>query len=843
MSLAEPALGRLAPSQPILLAVLAWAAGILADRYELPLLSASLMRWWLVAAVLLLASFVLWRLARHRSSALALLLAIACVGGSWHQLHWRFMARDELARFAREAPQPVCLDALVVGGARLRPASPADPLRALPTGPTTSLIVQVTRLRDGREWREVSGNCRLNVAGQLAGVTVGDRLRFFARFERTSPALNPGEYDWAKAERGAGRHCWLFCQVPECISLVEPAVVSSVGRWVDQWRQRCEWRLSQYVGPENSDLAAAVLLGAREQLEETTNEAFRQTGTVHLLVVSGMHVGVLALVIWAVAGAGLLPWRWSLLLTALLVVAYATIAGGRPPVIRAAVLVLLGLSSVVLGRRASRIHLLSITALGVLVYNPCELFRSGTQLSFLCVAALASYGFLFSKQKPIDPLQRLIHDASRWQQKTLWWCGKKMGHLALTSLIVWGVTAPLIAYHFHIVTPVGIAVLPLLWPLIVVALTTGLAICTLGWILPPLASLLGSLCSLCLGATESLVVTAAQLDFGSLYCAGPSCWWLCVFYAGLALPFLVPRFRIVWQRQVTLVVLWIACGFVTATPRNNKDKLHCTFLAMGHGACVVLELPGNQTLLYDAGSLGSPTRASHNVASYLWSRGITRIDAIVLSHADVDHYNAIPGLLERFEISAVYVSPLMFDPWATDGKLTAPEYLREKLAEAGVPLREIWMNDRLLVAHPGVELEILHPPRFGVAGRDNANSIVLSIRFAGRSILLPGDLESPGLEEVTAERPMDVDILLAPHHGSGNSDPPGFAAWCTPDWTVVSGRHDHPSSNFRLTETSYREVGSQILHTASCGAAQFTLTEQTINVTTFRENWANDSKP
>ena len=94
---------------------------------------------------------------------------------------------------------------------------------------------------------------------------------------------------------------------------------------------------------------------------------------------------------------------------------------------------------------------------------------------------------------------------------------------------------------------------------------------------------------------------------------------------------------------------------------------------MGHGTCAVLELPSGQTILYDAGSLGSPELATQIIASFLWERGIDRIDAIVLSHADIDHYNAVPGLLERFPVGVVYISPMMFDPVATMGDLDGAE--------------------------------------------------------------------------------------------------------------------------------------------------------------------------
>ena len=236
-------------------------------------------------------------------------------------------------------------------------------------------------------------------------------------------------------------------------------------------------------------------------------------------------------------------------------------------------------------------------------------------------------------------------------------------------------------------------------------------------------------------------------------------------------------------------------------------------------------------MLYDAGSLGSPERASRTIAEFLWSRGVTRLDAVVLSHADVDHYNALPGLIDRFDVGTVYVSPLMFDPWITDGRLDAPNYLKRTLELADVPLDKIWMNDRLRTSSDDVAIEVLHPPRSGVAGRDNANSLLLAVRYAGHSILLPGDLESPGIEAVTAERPQSFDILLAPHHGSRNSDPPGFAAWCTPQWVVVSGPRTSPDQQF--TAASYRQVGAEVLHTASVGAVQFTLDESGIERSQF----------
>jgi competence protein ComEC len=254
-------------------------------------------------------------------------------------------------------------------------------------------------------------------------------------------------------------------------------------------------------------------------------------------------------------------------------------------------------------------------------------------------------------------------------------------------------------------------------------------------------------------------------------------------------------------------------------------------LAVGHGACVVLELPGDQTIVYDAGSLGSPSRCANIVSSFLWSRRIDRIDALVISHPDIDHYNAVPRLLERIPIDVVYVSPMMFDPLANDGQQTAPEFLRQALLAAEVPLREIWIGDCLRTQAKSVSIDVLHPPEFGYLGRDNANSVVLSVTFEGRRILLPGDLEAPGLDALMSNPPIDCDILLAPHHGSNSSNPPGFAAWSTPEWVVMSGRG---GLGTLAASRSYRIAGARALQTAEAGAVTFQLDDDGVKMTPFR---------
>jgi competence protein ComEC len=208
---------------------------------------------------------------------------------------------------------------------------------------------------------------------------------------------------------------------------------------------------------------------------------------------------------------------------------------------------------------------------------------------------------------------------------------------------------------------------------------------------------------------------------------------------------------------------------------------------------------------------------------------MTRIDGIILSHADVDHYNAVPGLVDRFHVGAVYVSPMMFDWYGATGPSAAPQTLRNAIDAAGVPIHEIWAGDRLRIGD--VSIVVFHPPHDGVVGSDNANSLTLAVEYDGRRLLLPGDLETPGLEDVIAELPYDCDVLMAPHHGSQRSDPPGFAAWSVPEWVVVSGGADSDAEVVR----TYAASGAKVMNTGRLGAINFAIGRDGIAVDSFRE--------
>ncbi len=561
-------------------------------------------------------------------------------------------------------------------------------------------------------------------------------------------------------------------------------------------------------------MASAVLLGARGRIDDQRTARWQRAGAFHLLAISGLHVGILAGAVLYLARLGLLRRRTAYYLAMALVVFYVVVTEGRPPVARAAVMVIVYCVGRLQGRQAWAANSLAIAGLIVLLHNPDALFNTGVQLSFLAVSIVLAVIWARKKQGEQDPLDRLIAST----RPVFWRVAKRVassaGQLVVISTFIWLGAAPLVAARFHLVSPLAIPLSPLLTFPMAMALLSGFAMICLNVVSPYLAVVPGQLCDASLGVLENALQRVEGIRPHFAWTAGPEAWWLAVFYGGLLLYIYAPGWRPPRKWAWTACLVWAAVGVGAHQPKSaveSEAALVCTFVDVGHGTAVLLELPDQRTLLYDAGGLGSPETTVGKIASVLWSKKISHLDAVILSHADADHYNALPKLLERFSVGVVYVSPVMFE-----NNTPALRALAEAIQNAAVPLKEIYAADRLS-AGGNVSLDILHPPRRGVLGGDNANSIVLVCSFAGRRIILPGDLEPPGLEDVLAEEPLDCDIAMAPHHGSPRSRPSGFAAWCKPETVIISGGFHHRLDEVRR---SFQNAGAAMLHTARDGAVE-----------------------
>jgi competence protein ComEC len=806
--------------QPLVIVLAAVSAGVVGDRFY-PL---GVGLWMVLAGTSMFVWWLFWRREWNRIGSFVLLLAFASAAGAWHHCRWNWFPADDLGNFTPVKAEPVCLEAVALSAPRELPVAPINPMQTVRRESCFRLEIAAVAVRDRDVWKPISGCADLLVQGSSPKIQAGDRLKIFGKISAPDKAHNPGDFDYAEFLRAKRVRSQIQSKTAECISLVTPGSSWNPIRWLDRLRINSSETFRRYLDPSQAELASAVLLGERERIDSEQTNAYMASGTIHVMSISGLHVGVLAGALIFLMRLIPLPRIIGVMSVAAVTGLYALMVDANPPVIRATILVLIACGSLWLYRRRLGFNSLAAAGLIVLAINPTDLFSVGAQLSFLSVAVLIWFGARWIEAEQGDPLGELVAKNYSFFSMSIERLKSSVFELSLFGFAIWLVTTPLVMARFHIFSPVALVMNTLLWVPMTLGLLGGFAVLFCGTFFPPLAGICGLVCNMNLWLLDKSVRLVEKTPGSHFWVAGPSDWWLTVLYAGLAIAVCFPKIRPPRRWFVAILSGWIAVGFLVSLSGHNSGKLRCTVVSVGHGSATVVELPSGQTLLCDAGQMGAPVRAAKSISSFLWSRGITHLDAVVLSHADIDHYNGLPELLKKFSVGVVYVSPVMFDDQTSSIKA-----LQAALASHKTPCKELRAGQRL----PGGEncrIDVLHPPRRGIVGNNNANSLVLAIEYRGRRVLLPGDIEPPGMNDLLAEEPLPCTVLLSPHHGSRLSNSPELATWCKPAWIVLSGdgRWSTPE-----IDATYRAVGGHTLHTYLDGAITFTFDEKETKVERF----------
>jgi competence protein ComEC len=342
---------------------------------------------------------------------------------------------------------------------------------------------------------------------------------------------------------------------------------------------------------------------------------------------------------------------------------------------------------------------------------------------------------------------------------------------------------------------------------------------------PRLGDVLAKVCDWGIGGMDWCVARGADVPGGYWFVPGPPDWWVGGFYAGVLGILLFRPVGVVRWRWAAAGAAWVAVGFAVPVLRPTSEELECQILSVGNGSAAVLRVAGGKTVLVDAGHITGPRVGARQIAPALWSAGVTRIDAVFISHADVDHFNGLPHLAERFSIGEVFVPPHFAAANQEAVRLVCGE-----LERRGVPIRVCFAGDQFDFGED-VEARVLHPPAdFG--GTDNEQSLVLLVEYRGRRILLPGDLEGAGMRRLLADEPLPVDVLVAPHHGSRRANPPELVEWARPEYVVVS--QGRPRSGATLNV--FRQSNIPVLTTNERGAITVRLSRSGVELSSFVED-------
>lgn len=736
---------------------------------------------------------------------------------------------DEIGQRVSESWEPILVDAVVRGPLRYRPnptlesvvptVKPLSSANVEKSDPPWSTIIplEIEAIYENGERRIVFGKTTLVIDVFYEDYLPGDRLRIAGRMIRIGEPRNPGEPDYQEWMRSRGEETRMRAENTESIERLDTSEL----KWF--WSRTLAWigregnrQLRRYVAEPQGSLAAALLLGQREQVDRELTESLLATGTIHLLSISGLHVEMIAVSLLTVALILRLPRRVTLLITAILIVLYAMVTGSNPPVVRATVLILGFLAGRWFGRSANAFNLLGLAGCLLLLYQPSLLFDLGSQLSFLavfCLVLLSGRSSASESRKQTDkqkdlsvdvqdqgasannPLHWLVHGMSRWWRNSL---RPSLNSAIAMNVGVWLATTPLVLYHFNVVSPIALLLNVLLWFPVLIALLSGLGVMLLGWI-PGIGRLTGKICEYSLASVEDIVNWGASIDGGHVWLPAPSEAWLAVAYVLLALSGIwliasTPR------RFLAVVILssWLLIGcwdgvvgpagimpltsswFGSSVGKSPIGEMRIQFLDVGHGSAVILRMPDGTVWLYDAGKLGDRQQGYRTISQSLWQLRVARLSGMILSHADSDHYSAMPGLLRRFPVDRFVTGP---GQW--DHPSVSLQELKEKLTLNSIPMEEWSRGQRMEIGE--VAIQVLHPEKTGWIGTDNAKSLCLNVEYAGRSIFLPGDLESPGTQKILQLPSLQADVLMAPHHGSLAESPEGILKWCNAGVVIISG--------------------------------------------------------
>ena len=517
----------------------------------------------------------------------------------------------------------------------------------------------------------------------------------------------------------------------------------------------------------------ALILGRRGGIDRALQDRFAQSGLVHLLSISGFHVGVITAWVFLCCRGLRLRRGSSLGLAAVASVSYVAFLGWPAPATRAAALAALLALSRVRQRRVETNALLSATCLCVLLIDPWAIVDLGAWLSATALWGASTF--------------------SRWTDRTLgeaaWW--RTLGSSVGATLA----TAPITAAALGAVAVIGIALNFLAIPLAAVAVPGVLASLLAYPLWPPLAAALASGSGLALHLLELLAAAGSAVPGGHTVAAAE---------LRSALPWAAALAVSLWcigkrntlveaVRRWSLVAVVVVWGSLLWTwiPRtaNTGTGLALHFLDVGQGDGAVLRTPAGRWVLIDAGPSGRHIDAGRRViVPYLASQGVRELAAVIVSHAHADHLGGIRSVLDRFETGIV------LEPGE---RVPDPLYygFLDDLAAAGIPWHAARRDERFVL--DGVTFTVLHPdPAWHGWGEDvNEDSLVLLVEYGSFQALFAGDAGFPAEDEMRS-RTSAVDLLKVGHHGSRGSTGEEWLDSLRPRAAVISvgqNTYGHPS--------------------------------------------------
>ncbi len=690
-----------------------------------------------------------------------------------------------------------------------------------------AITVRLSRILINDKWKEVRGRSILGWEDRDAlpdQIGYGDYIRFKVKFKPFRNFQNPGGFDREKFFRYRG------FQVQGKIQRASELMLIRKNQGNALWQKITAIRLQiiDFVRKNSPREAAAVILamtvGERGGIPEQVKENFRQSGTAHVLAISGLHVGIVAFLIIFLIQRLLLNWHWLALrlnirliahLAAILpLIFYALIAGGSISVIRATIMIITFMLALLLGRQRDLLNILAMAGFVILILSPPSLFDVSFQLSFTAVAAILLLAPLFEPEGSNKPslnfqFRRLI-----------------IGLLAVSFSAILG-TWPLVAHYFHIFSPVSLVANVLVVPLMgFLALPLSFGAIITAYLYPPLAQGLLFLAAQVVEINLFIIDFLVRLPYSWQLVGPPSVGQLSLYYSFLLIVTgrlksfrgqvaLSPRAIQGYNFAIAAIIIIVIAGGIFDFVKNRlSDEMRVTAIDVAQGSATLIEVPRGKTILIDGGgaSYGRFDVGRNVVAPVLLARGIKKIDLVILTHPHSDHFQGLIYIINNFKVRQI---------WTNGQRITEPDFLR--LMEA-IDRKKVPHHQVTAMTPPAnfdsVMLTPLHPaaPKL-IAGYEDTNnaSLVVRLSYGQHNLLFTGDIMERAEEDILRRNVrLSSQVLFVPHHGSRTSSTPAFLKAVNPRLAVISSGGEssfslpHPETQARLNDLGIRVLRTDI---------------------------------
>lgn len=657
---------------------------------------------------------------------------------------------------------------------------------------------------------------------------IGDNIVISGKLSALEPVMNPASADYGRQAGLAGTKARFASARSDMILFAEPSAtpVIRLRRALDLVRSKAYSVIYQKLPPGPGALIASVTLGIRSGIDPRARDVFAKTGTMHILAVSGLHIGIVAFVIMGALKLIKCPRGLLCILTACGVFSFAIFTGCRPSSMRAAIMSAFLLAAYYLGRKSDILNALALSALVITFFEPGQLFSPGFVLSYLAVLSIIGVTPLTDAFYGLAP-----RSAKRGGNKAGLRVGSALRRFVVkplsVSTAVWIGMMPVIVSYFRIVSPsvviANLIAVPALFALIILGagLVMAASVPALSFASSAIASLASPLAEALMASLEALT----RVPGSYVRVPSPGAALTLFFYAALVLSVYLFKKRGNGRVYFTLLVLFAANFFVwLEVSRMPPRSTTFTFFSTGRSDASLVEFTDRSVMLIDAGTSGrskGPDIGKTVIEPYLIQRGIRKIDCAVITHAHEDHVGGLLSVVGSFKTGVIIDNG---DPGGYGAGSLIYRDIRRIAQRRNIPMLMVKKGD-VIKGLPAEEISVLNPPAPGERYGDlNQDSIALKIvSSGGESVLFTGDAVSRALEGMLVfGHHLKSDVLKAPHHGAGLGKRElinEFMRFTAPRYTVVTNRR--MSGLDRSLIEAAKSEGSRLFVTGETGAVIF----------------------